>query len=314
MRETLTSLQTAFHDYTQTTTSDGSQLTTFRDREINNAITFIGSYLRSYMQSVVRTTPTVADQQYYHFPADISQPPIAVTVIDGTNRYPLTFVESTEMWNRLNSIQFEAVGIPTHVYPRAKDYGIYPTPQTADYTIELEFNFFTKDLSQSDYTTGTITATSNSATITGSGTTFADWMTGAWIKLPDGVWYQIETKDSTTQLTLETVYEGTTTAGATYTIGESPQLPPELHELIPHRAASKYFGSMRRDTQQSQYNENIFWTGDPNVSANNEDNAQGGIIGAKKMYASRSDGAIVYSGSQYTPDPLKRLVWGTELS
>lgn len=73
----------------------------------------------------------------------------------------------------------------------------------------------------SNYTTGTISVTNASATITGSGTS---WSTstnaeiGEYIKLPDGKWYKIASIISNTSLTVEASYQGATQSGQSYTI------------------------------------------------------------------------------------------------
>lgn len=72
-----------------------------------------------------------------------------------------------------------------------------------------------------NYTTGTITATLNSATVTGSGTswnTVTNAVAGEYIKLPDGKWYKITAIASDTSLTIERTYLAATSAGASYTI------------------------------------------------------------------------------------------------
>ena len=315
MRTTFTGLRTAFENYTQTTANDASSVTDFRDRELNNAQTFILGYLKSFLQTTVRTTSSVADQQYYSYPVDAVLPLLSAVYVDGNQRYPLQVVEGPDEWNRLNAIQVEALSLPQFVYPRARDFGLYPTPQDSDDTIELEFNLFVKDMSNADYTTGTVTVTTNSATVTGSGTTFASWMAGAWFKAPDGLWYRIESFDSTTQLTLETVFEGSTASGQTYTVGESPNLPPELIEIIPHYAAAKWFGGPKKDLKAARYHHRMFWTGDPDISAVNENKAQGGLLGARKRYASRSDSSIVHMSGGSVRDSLQsRSIWGETLS
>lgn len=73
----------------------------------------------------------------------------------------------------------------------------------------------------SNYSTGTLTATNASTTITGSGTT---WNTttnaevGEYIQLPDLKWYKITAIASNTSLTIEIAYQGSTLAGQSYVI------------------------------------------------------------------------------------------------
>lgn len=72
-----------------------------------------------------------------------------------------------------------------------------------------------------NYTTGTISVTNASATVTGSGTswnTTTNAEVGEYIKLPDGKWYKITNIASNTSLTIEVSYQGSTLAGQTYTI------------------------------------------------------------------------------------------------
>jgi hypothetical protein len=84
----------------------------------------------------------------------------------------------------------------------------------------------------SDYTTGTITATNNSTTVTGSGTswnTSTNAETGEYIKLPDGKWYKIVAIGSNTSLTIETAYLGSTLSGQTYTISPWGEIQGKLN-------------------------------------------------------------------------------------
>lgn len=83
-----------------------------------------------------------------------------------------------------------------------------------------------------NYTTGTITATNDSATITGSGTS---WNTSTnaeideYIKLPDGKWYLITAIGSDTSLTIERTYQGATLSGQTYTISPWGEVQGKLN-------------------------------------------------------------------------------------
>lgn len=73
----------------------------------------------------------------------------------------------------------------------------------------------------SNYTTGTITVTNDSKIVLGSSTVWAtstNAETGEYIKLPDGKWYKITGITDDTHLSIEVNYQGTTSAGATYTI------------------------------------------------------------------------------------------------
>lgn len=76
------------------------------------------------------------------------------------------------------------------------------------------------------HTTGTVTVTNGSPTVTGLGTA---WVTRGihfknWFKGPDGVWHDILSVDSNTQITLSTNYSGATLGGQAYTIKRTFEL------------------------------------------------------------------------------------------
>lgn len=72
------------------------------------------------------------------------------------------------------------------------------------------------------YSTGTITVTSGSASVTGSGTTFTSAMVGRKLVVSgDNLAYTVKTFTSTTAITLDTVYKGTGGSGQSYKIYKS---------------------------------------------------------------------------------------------
>jgi len=94
-------------------------------------------------------------------------------------------------------------------------------------------------MSEADYTTGTISNTAGSRTVTGSGTTFTDAMEGRWIKI-SGRWFEIETYVSTTSLTLT---KATITGCSSYDthLGEMSILPGPFHDMLWKGAVALYF-------------------------------------------------------------------------
>lgn len=70
-----------------------------------------------------------------------------------------------------------------------------------------------------EYTTGTVSITDGSAVITGTGTTWTAAMVGRKIRFEGSIAnYTIKTFTSTTSITLDQTYQGTTDTDATYTI------------------------------------------------------------------------------------------------
>jgi len=71
-----------------------------------------------------------------------------------------------------------------------------------------------------EYTTGTVTVTNGSKTVTGDGTTFTVFMVGRKFRIDadDDTYYIISGFTSITEITLETPYQGTTASGGVFTI------------------------------------------------------------------------------------------------
>lgn len=83
-----------------------------------------------------------------------------------------------------------------------------------------------------NYTTGTISVTNGSATITGSGTSWATTTNadaGEYILLPDGKWYRITAIGGNTSLTIEVSYQGSTLSGQSYTISPWGEVQGDLN-------------------------------------------------------------------------------------
>lgn len=83
------------------------------------------------------------------------------------------------------------------------------------------------------YSTGTVSVTNDSNTVTGSATVFADaHVGGKFLVSGDAVDYIVASVDSTTQITLDKAYQGTTASGSSYEIiFDSYDLPSDFGKL-----------------------------------------------------------------------------------
>jgi hypothetical protein len=290
-RETLSSLLLKSQNYCMdASTSSSTALSdtkTFLIAEINNACSLIYSKLANYKVQREQTASTVASQQYYHLPPDFGRLEGITVTVAGVN-YPLKSIESEDSWENLNQVDFSGNIFPQYVYVRRDDFGIWPKPTTAGYTITLSYNYILRKLANEDYSTGTVVVTNNSTTVTGTSTAFTAAMVGRWFKFDnDGDWYRITSRTSDTVITLESVFEGSTATTNTYVIGESPELPVELHEYIPWIAAATWHAGPRRDPEYAQTLLNYAWTGDFSNKSRELKNAAGGILNFIRMYKAR---------------------------
>ena len=301
-RQTYTQLQGVTKDYISQASGSfaSSTVANFIKQHLNQRYHFIQSALSGYIvQDLPQTASTVEDQQRYHYPPNIYPPIESATLETGDVDYPLTVIHSQTEWDRLNQIDFSGTAIPQYIFPMRDHFELWPIPQADDDTITLVASMLDRDMTNEDYTTGTVTVTSNSATITGSGTTFTAEMVGRWFQANvNQYWYRIASFATATSIALESVFEGNTLAGDTYIIGETPEIPPELHELLPHGAAADFYAGPRKDFVAAQAHNNYFFTGDFNNNSRQTENAIGGLLGAIKRYSRRGGGRVIDRGTE----------------
>lgn len=175
-----------------------------------------------------RTATSVASQQQYRLPVDYDRLLDFWTVVGGVTYYP-DEVTDLGYWSYLNGTSTIS-DITTH-FTIIEDYiYLYPTPSSTSVALHLFYHRGPREMSVDDYTTGTLTVAAASRTVNGSGTTWTSAMANRWIKI-NGLWYEIESVSSTTQLTLAKASHADA-SGATYKIGEMSVLPKQFHDLL----------------------------------------------------------------------------------
>lgn len=237
---------------------------TFFKRKLNEGYKQVLANLSRQKTERTQTGLTVANQQYYQLPRDYLFLK-SVTVTSGTTVYPITEVESQEQWNYLNVTSTITNNVPQFYFIRQRtgigmaEVGLWPTPSSSGNTISIVYEAVNKDLSQTAYTTGTATVTLNSTAVTGSGTTWTPSMVGRYFQitdstgLGDGYFYRIASVLSTTSITLEQTYEGSTDT-ATYQICEIFEVPEDLQILPVYYALYHYYLTKQRDDLSKDYN------------------------------------------------------------
>lgn len=236
--------------YGKWTNNETSANLTLGDQVMN----FADKYLiqRFNLNERSKTTTTVASQQFYTLPYNYSKI-IDVTILVGSLLWTPKAISSREQWDMLNMSQAVTNNYPAYYYVYNNQLGFYPKPTSDGNTITYNYKIRTKDLSQADYTTGTVAVTNGSTTVTGSGTTFVRDMIGRWLQVTapngDNQWYKISAFSSTTSLTLESAYDGTTVSGASYTIGETGIIPEDYQDLSLIYAVRQYYASRVKDAE-----------------------------------------------------------------
>lgn len=208
-----------------------------------------------------KTALTVANQQAYQLPGDVLFPK-TITVTVGGTIYTANEVSGQEQWDRLNNI-VQASDIVEWFFMRP-NFGVggtelllWPTPSSAGRTITMVYEATDKDISQTAYTAGSIAVTSGSATVTGTGTLFTLSMVGRYLKITDtaadGLWYRVAARPSSTQITLENVYEGNTGSGLSYQISEAFGIPEDMQILPFYYALMHWYMTKENAAALKQY-------------------------------------------------------------
>lgn len=200
----------------------------------------------------LRTATTVADTDFVDLPYGMLQvESVFVTVSD--TRYSPTPVKSRQQWDELHYSSYSS-DIPEYWFQYNDQIGLWPTPASAGNVISINGRVRVPDLTLADYETGTVDIITNGdETVTGSGTTWTTPMGGRWLRIDqgdtaaasgDGIWYEIDSVTSATELELVRPYGGaslTTGAAASYTIGQMTLLPEDYHDLPVIYAAERYW-------------------------------------------------------------------------
>lgn len=301
MRKTFSGLISYAQDGVSTT---NSVIKTFLKKRINERYELVTDKLNTWTQSYIRTFTTgtiaLADQQYYYNPPNLREIESIVLTDADSNDYILTPVYDQVEWDVLNA-QTAVLDHPSRYFRRGSDFGIWPTPNADDYTGIITYTQRAMPLYFEDYTTGTVTATENDQTLTfAGGASTSTWKAGFWFTLTDssgeprGTMYRIGSITDSTHVELETYFEETTEAGATYLVGQIPEIPEETQILPAIGAISDFYALKQKDLESATRFDNKFWTGNYNVTPlqAKKDKDYGGLLAAIDAYADR-DGSMI---------------------
>ena len=260
-------------------------------RAINQGMHKFGAILNRDWRNQERTFSTIASQQYYQMPEDAIRVKSLVVTVGGIS-YPLTEIVDEGYWQELNR-RVQRSTVPEYYYVKGSDqFGIWPIPSSVS-TATLTFEWSMRDMTASDYSTGTILVTNGSNAITGTGVTFTYSMVGRTFFVDpdggtgDGASYKVSAFTDAQHILLENNYAGQTATGQSFLIGQVPDIPDEFHEALIDYAAYRYY-RRRRDLQTAKDLKSAF------------DEA---ILLCKEMYSSKSS-------SQYFRAPRRRNRFG----
>lgn len=280
---TLTDLLTEFYDNTK---DDGSANVLRGKRRINAAQRLIcGSGDYPWLEKIYTIT-SVSGTKSYKLPASLRKP-ASVKVTVGGHDYIADEIADPILFDRLDSYG-TAISSDMLCYYNIQNGNlrIYPTSGTSSLTITITALARVTDLLFTDYTTGTVTATNGSSTVTGAGTAFgvANMRPGSYfIANNDPYAYEILSVDSTTQVTLVKPYLGVTGAGKSYRIGDASVIPEEFHDILWIKACADYFIKKQDEDTQAAY-QNQFLAFEERLKQNTRGESTRNIIKEERMF------------------------------
>lgn len=226
--------------------SDAVSLAKFK-RDINiGGSRFLAALGREYNRQS-RFTDMEAGQQYYQMPMDAQKlKELVVSLASGDPGYrpPLEQIPDEFAWNMMNMLS--VTGQPSHYWVRGNnEFGLYPTPaDSIEGGIQMVFSPKHVQLTEDDFTTGTIAITQGTTVLTHSATGFTPKMVGMWFQNTDGSdenWYQIAEYTSPSVLQLGNNYQGLSVSTSTFRIGQVMDLPEEFLEAPVDYAMYRFY-------------------------------------------------------------------------
>lgn len=237
---------------------------TWATEVINDSIRYLVA--KYYFNERSYTTTTTASTQFYNLPPLVKKL-INLTVTIGSVVWQPRECPTRQYWDALNVITFTQ-DFPSFFFVYNGQVGIYPSPASSGNTITMNYKTRIPDLSQANYTTGTVAITTNTTTVTGSGTTFTKAMAqGGWIKVAhsatdaangDNQWYEIDSWTSATVLVLKNKYTGATVSGGSYIIGEMSILPEDYQDLPLYRMGLIYYTTRFPDATRAEFYQKLW--------------------------------------------------------
>lgn len=291
----------------QMTNNNSSNNLSFGDTWINEGIReMLGETAWPFLEAS-STVSTVASQQFYNLPFDYSQL-IDCTLTLGTVVYRPREITNRKDWDFINNTTSVTSNIPQFFFTFNNQIGLWPIPSSAITDgLTLNYKKNVRDIAVADYTTGNIVSIANEGTaVVGSSTSWTSQMDGRFIRITlsntantgDNVWYQIDSVQSTTALTLARPYNGSSiSAGsAAYTIGDCMVIPEKYQRAPVYYAVANYWMKENEDNGRSQKFMQMFE--DAKVQMLTE-------------YGNKTTDPVVDDGSSYSIPNPNLFIWGT---
>lgn len=260
MAQSFQDVYTTYQEHTGDTTTGNLTIGKARINDTHKELLAMHDW---YFAETTANFTTAANDYQYDLPYNFGRM-VSVRIDISDVHYVLKEVSSHDEWQKLHIYRDTSTGdIPEYFHITGDSMEIYPVPTSAGSSNNGTFHYIKRvvDMTAADYTTGTVTLTNASTTVTGSGTTFTAAMVGRSIKgTTDARWYELLTFTSTTVMVLKKAFQGTTGSGLSYTIGELPLIPEDYHQLLWMQPVSHYW-AMKKEPDQAAYYQSLYEKG-----------------------------------------------------
>jgi len=264
--KTFTQLRNLYGNITKDTSTGAL---TLGDEFINDSINTICNLQGGKLRFLESTSDmyTVANQQTYQIPNKyrklIDLYFYSGSGVSSDTIYAPEMVFDPTKWKRILQYRLGTGDVPYYIYVENTSFKVQPIPSTSGILITLRGRLQLKPLTIADVTNLTVTSIANGGTaLVMSGGMTLD-MVGRYIQITettaanggDGMFYEIGSYTSATQVTLTKPYEGTSIVAGTAAcvIGQVPIVPSAYQPAIIYRSAALYWQKQKDLAQAKTY-------------------------------------------------------------
>ena len=233
-------------------------LTQFKE-DLNIGYQRFNSAIARYFTRKQALINLVASQQAYNQPVDLIKVSSVSVVVATGLEIPLIQVRGEDEWRTLN-IDTSSSRDVSHYFVLGNDQiGLWPTPSAA-VTNGLRLIYQPQDafLTKDDYSTGTVSITTATTTVTGVGSSWTSAShDGMYLQVTDGSdghWYEVGSVVSGTSITLSINYSGPTVSGVTYKLGQMFIFPGEYDDVPVDYALTRHY-EMKNNPGRARYHQ-----------------------------------------------------------
>jgi hypothetical protein len=146
----------------------------------------------------------------------------------------------------------QRTGLAQYFYIENRTLFLNPAPDSSTDEIIVNYKRKIVDFTEEDTTAGTIDVVNDSAIVNGTGTSWTADLVGQYIQLPNGCWAEVIDVTAGNVLEIDLPYEGVTSTGNTYVIGQTEVFPDGFEYLSLYEAVGDYYHSVDEKLQTAQ--------------------------------------------------------------